>query len=365
MLQRWIKTGKILEPLIAPMDENGKELYFGSMIDFDKIPVPYHSRDTLKFYLDTRQIKAPDTLAEIRQITSMVWSSHGSQLKPIPKILMRGVSGWIKEEVLMIKDAQNDIEWVTQDKLLRALEGTFPIFTEDSFTAIFKKRNGTRLRLLKHITGGSYDLPKLKATYGMVHKLYPDSRLLVIESSCAPSQKLKEDNKDAFHNQRLCMELDEDNKFVKFHNHPATTCGCPNGCIWCAHLGGLLGLCHAHIKFCKNLKETTRVACDNSIDEDILEQDNAKDNENITEDVDEYQVTFEDIQSHFPQTVHSVLKQPMATTYTFPAPGTKEKILRNTYRREHSMNGIKGGGKDGRQTIHSTLLLSLICWRCP
>lgn len=43
----------------------------------------------------------------------------------------------------------------------------------------------------------------MKGTLDMVKKDGPDSKLFMFESSCAPSQKLKEDSKDAFHNLRL------------------------------------------------------------------------------------------------------------------------------------------------------------------
>ena len=52
-LHRWSKTGVELKPLSPPKDDDGNELYFGSIVDFDKIPVCHHSIDTLKFWLDT------------------------------------------------------------------------------------------------------------------------------------------------------------------------------------------------------------------------------------------------------------------------------------------------------------------------
>ena len=81
-------------------------------------------------------------------------------------------------------------------------------------------------------------------------KLDDDGRsLLVVEAPCAPSQKLKEDGKEAFHYVRLCFELNDQGKCVRVLNHPAATCACPVGCIWCAHKGSLLVLCHAIISY--------------------------------------------------------------------------------------------------------------------
>ena len=100
--------------------------------------------------------------------------------------------------------------------------------------------------MIKHVQGGIFDLNSIKATTDM--KLKQDdagSGLLVVEAPCAPSQKLKEDGKEAFNYVRLCFELNDRGKFVRVHNHPATACACPVGCIWCAHKGILLALCHA------------------------------------------------------------------------------------------------------------------------
>jgi len=76
-----------------------------------------------------------------------------------------------------------------------------------------------------------------------------DSHLLVIEAPCAPSQKLKEDGKEAFHYVRLSFELDSEGTCKQVLGHPFSTCGCPVGCIWDVHKGALLCLCHAIITY--------------------------------------------------------------------------------------------------------------------
>ena len=249
-LHRWAKTGEVFKPLVSPVDSKGRELYFGSIIDFDKIPVHYHSIEELKFYLDSRQMRSLPRVAEIRRTVTMIWKSHGTQLQPIPKVLMRGVSGWIKEEIFCMSEEVENISWLKNEELLPALVKSFPDLTEELFSSIFKKRNGTRLRVMKYIQGGSFDLLHIKATYDMVHKLHTEKKLLVIEAVCAPSQKLKEGGKDSFHSQRLCIEVHSDSlKFVKVFEHPATTtCTCPNGAIICAHQGGLIVLCYAIVQ---------------------------------------------------------------------------------------------------------------------
>ena len=147
-LHRWAKTGKEFKPLVPPVDSEGRELYFGSIIDFEKIPVYYHSSDTLKFYLDTRQVRSLPTVAEVRKTVNMIWKSHGCQLQPIPKILMRGVSGWIKEEIFCMCEKVEKITWLKEDGILLSFLKSFPELTEEMFSTIVLKRNGTRLCLL-------------------------------------------------------------------------------------------------------------------------------------------------------------------------------------------------------------------------
>ena len=71
----------------------------------------------------------------------------------------------------MSQEVEN-ISWLKNEELLPALVKLFPDLTEELFSSIFKKRNGTRLRVMKHIQGRSLNLLHIKATYDMVHKLY-------------------------------------------------------------------------------------------------------------------------------------------------------------------------------------------------
>ena len=172
-LRCWAKTGEVFKPLVPPVDSEGRELYFfTSIVDFDKIPVHNHSIEELKFYLDSRQMRSLLRVAEICRTVTMIWKSHGTQLLPIPKVLMRGVSGWRKKEIFCMSQEVENISWLKNEELLPALVKLFPDLTEELFSSIFKKRNGTRLRVMKHIQGRSLNLLHIKATYDMVHKLY-------------------------------------------------------------------------------------------------------------------------------------------------------------------------------------------------
>jgi len=114
--------------LQPPKDEDGNELYFGSIVNFDHIPVCFHSFDILSFYLDSRQVKCPTKAEDIRIVVSEIWTKQHNRLKPIPRILMRGASGWITEEVLTKRGGVENIRWSYKDDLLTVLEHSFPTF---------------------------------------------------------------------------------------------------------------------------------------------------------------------------------------------------------------------------------------------
>ena len=83
--------------------------------------------------LDTRQIKSLPFLEEIRKTVNIVWQSHGNQLQPIPKILMRGFTGSITEEIFCMSQQSENITWLRDDKLLHRLLKSLPVLTDELF----------------------------------------------------------------------------------------------------------------------------------------------------------------------------------------------------------------------------------------
>jgi hypothetical protein len=147
---------------------------------------------------------------------------------------------------LDIRDGIDAIEWKEGDELLKILKKSFKSSVNDTeFYEFFGKRNGSRMRVQRHIEGGSFDLKLVKGTYDLCQKLKREKNLLVITAACVPSQKLTKDGGEvAFHTIRLVMELDEEGRFKSFLKHPLTYCGCPNGCIICSHIGSVVLVCH-------------------------------------------------------------------------------------------------------------------------
>ena len=61
---------KDIVPLVGPFDESGRELFHGSLLHFEEVPIRYYSKEALDFWLSSRQIKSPATLPEIRCLAS-------------------------------------------------------------------------------------------------------------------------------------------------------------------------------------------------------------------------------------------------------------------------------------------------------
>ena len=336
-MERWPKDGTILKCLDEPTDENGHALYHGSTIDFNIVPIRFQSIDVLKFYLDSRQVKYVNNVVSIKSLVSSIWRSHGSILNPIPKILMRGTAGWVKEEILVRADNCTELNWMKDKELLSSLTKCFNGFTCEKFDPDYGKRNGTRKRVLKHAQGGSIDITMIKATYSLVHKLYTNQKLLVIEAPCAPSQKLKDkNNKNDFHIARLCIKLDENDVFVSYSVHPATGCGCPNGCILCAHLGALICVCYA-MTILHDLILNSNNCPDHSNSEMNADRP-CSESENDGEDTE----IIQELIKYFPRSIHERMKQPIATDDAFCPPWSKTKKATNQYRKQNKMNRKKG-----------------------
>ncbi len=105
-------------------------------------------------------------------------------------------------------------------------------YTKEVFASV---HNAKRLRCLKHLKSGSFDIVDIKVSSSLKSKLMPDSTFFVVEFSCAPSQKgLGNEGKVyslrlAFHDTGSGWEL---------MPTPYSLCTCPVGVFICAHCGG-------------------------------------------------------------------------------------------------------------------------------
>ncbi len=103
-LEVWSKKGQDIKPLDTLTDNQGRELYHGSILHFHHIPIRFFSRDSLDFWLQARQIQVPSALPDIRSLVNVVWTTLNEKLKPIPKVLMRGRSGYCSPACLVPRE---------------------------------------------------------------------------------------------------------------------------------------------------------------------------------------------------------------------------------------------------------------------
>jgi len=338
-LEIWSKKGQDIGPLPDLLDCKGCVLFHGSVIDLDQVPARYYSKDQLEFWLQCRQIKAPSKISEIKSLIQIVWELLGNTLPPVPKELMKGKSGYCSPELLSISPSCDTIQYVEEDEFLRTLRGTFPEIDDDEFTKVFGKRNGTRRRALMHVEGGSFDIKQIKITKDLIRTDMPETKLQVICAACAPSQKLKDGDKEKFYEIQLVMEMSSDGQFVQFVPHPCTSCKCPYGCIMCGHLGALVLVLIALCNFNK-AKEVT-----SNSDDDF---DGSEDNR------EQRPTLFDDIRGMFPAPVNDLVSQPMISTYAFSPNGSDKKKEKNKYRNRtgknkgHGRGHGRGRGRGGR-----------------
>ena len=310
----WSKKGLDIKPLPIPTDNAGNQVFHVAILNFDHIPPIYFSFQQLSFWLANRQIKTPTDKNEAVKLATVIHENLGD-MNPIPRVLMRGKGGYIEPELLQPKESIENIKWLEGNDLLKVLKSpSFCTLNENFFTSFFGKRNGSRLRAQKHVEGGSFDLKMVKCTWDLRHKLSngEHENLLVITSACAPSQKLKEGNKEAFYTVRLAIQLDANKNFVSIHKHPITHCSCPNGCIACSHIAATLLLCHA-----------LRVY------------------DTVGEEGESVSLNFDQIYKLFPQPVNEVLAVPIPVTEAFALRGTLTKDKTRHQRRKHKKKGNK------------------------
>ena len=307
----WTKNGNDILPLEDPKNELGQSLFHGSIIDFDKVPIRYHSKAQLDFWLSCRQIKTPLVFQHVTSLVKVVWDKFGDSLKPIPKELMRGCSGYCSPELLIpTTGCETTVRYFEGDDALAVLRRVFPVINDSMFTAMFGKRNGTRKRIHMHLEGGSFDISQLKITEDLASKEVPDKKLIVISIGCTPSQKLKKDGKEKFYDLRLVIEQDNNGHFINFIFHPFTRCGCPNGCVLCAHLGAFIVLLHLLARF--DLHTTISDAPLEVIGNTPLQV----------------------IRDKFPTPVNTLLSRPTIATYAFSLNNSEKKLSQNLYKKK-------------------------------
>ena len=171
------------------------------------------------------------------------------------------------------------------------------LFNDVCFYEIFGKRNGTRKRIVFHLKGGSYDLSQLSATKDLTIKGDITKNLFVFQGSCAPSQRLKDGNKEKFYSTRIVIELKEDGSFKEIRKPPLTSCNCPNGCIVCSHDGALIYMLYTISKL-------------------------------------PHELSFDDMARMFPEPVNIILRSPILVKDIWPPLTSDDNIKKKEYKKK-------------------------------
>ncbi|GFH55097.1 hypothetical protein CTEN210_11573 [Chaetoceros tenuissimus] len=317
----WSKDGKDIVGLPVLEDERGRALYPGSMLDFNVAPIWSYSKQTLDLWLSCRQINSDNarTLQHTRNLVKIIQEKLGDTLKPIFIELMRGSAGYVSPELLKARDGdERNVQKLAGDQALEVVRKSFPNLSEDEFTRLFGKRNGTRKRIMMHLTGGSFDIQKLRVTQDLMSTAEPEKKIIVFTMGCAPSQKLKDGGKEKYYDLVIAIEVDEDGTFLEFLKHPIARCGCPNGCILCAHLGAFILLLLA-------LKNYDCITA--NVDGGFVIND-------ANEAIEREYTSFDHIRSKLPAPVNSLLVRPMICKYAIPKNDSEQKKASNNYLRE-------------------------------
>ena len=218
----WIRTGVPLQGIAPQTNNEGDLLCPGSIINFDKRPPVFLSDSILIFYLRVHGVakiftSRKDILDTIKRLINL-----SEPRRPLPMKLRRGGGGYVAFERLSPRS--NSVDWKIKDDALTEIRNNVPLIDDNTFTAMFGKRNNSRKRVLLHLQSGSFDVNNLKITYGLKDNLDDnDHKLLVITAISAPSQRLSKGDMYSVTNALKKVG----NGPYKFLPAPSSRCVCP------------------------------------------------------------------------------------------------------------------------------------------
>jgi len=225
------------------MNSSGQQLCHGSIIDFHKRPARLVPDEPLLFWLNVRGVRNnfEDRKAILARVQKLL--DHHQTPPPLPRMLLRGNGGYVAFEVISPIGAK--VTWLEGNDALKAVREKVPDLDDSVFTALFGKRNASRMRCLKHLKSGSFNIKELKVSFDMKRNLNPDDNLMVIKATSAPSQRL---GRGDMYCLRIALKKNEDNTYM-FLPAPDSRCDCPVGMFFCTHRGGFLLLLHVISKY--------------------------------------------------------------------------------------------------------------------
>mmetsp|Transcript_37891 Transcript_37891/g.80932 ORF Transcript_37891/g.80932 Transcript_37891/m.80932 type:complete len:891 (-) Transcript_37891:11-2683(-) len=293
-LEKYVRTGKPLEPVEKQYNKNNQEVAHGANIRFEEVPVKFIQTRQLEFWLSCRGVCTVDM--ERPQMVTMVEKLRRNEVDALPYFVLRGGGAYVAVCTLEFMDEES-VDWKTKDDALEEIRGEkcacldSPEFMSEVFASA---HNAKRLRCLKHLKSGSFDIVNLKVSSSLKSKLIPDSTFFVVEFSCAPSQKgLGAEGK--VYSLRLAFR-DTGSGWILMPT-PYSLCACPVGVWICAHRGGEVLLLWAIRQCFKGL-------------------------------------SFEELRFRLPANIHAFANQLHMVHYLYPAPYSSESRIEKKIKKE-------------------------------
>ena len=248
-LRIWCRDGFPLEHhrMSRPLNHNGKEAPFGSIIDFDICPIDLLSTESLVIWLGFRGIFVRDATDKSRDKLCKYVKRFSNNLNVYP-IIEDTVVGAGKYIALSVLTANRKANWRRQhEEILEAIRSFLPNIDETFIYNNFGVRNGVRDRAFLWLTGGHLNPGSLQYDECT---LFDGSDAIMWSILCTPSQKASQ--------YTIYLVFDKNTK--RFLRAPVSRCTCTAGNLFCGHMLAALLLLHLIQKKC-----TLPTECDTEV----------------------------------------------------------------------------------------------------
>ena len=228
----WAKTGEELSAVALPIDPvYGREQPYGSILDFEKVPIEMQPARSLVIFLTCRKLHPPDTeretIALIKRLLGM-----GADAPPIQEPEKPiGDGQYIMWSVVKLPREDRVVEWIKGDSMFSIIrdKGKFFEVNKAEIDRIFGvPMNGIRRRAEQCCQGGHIDLTTMKCAY--VKKIVDNTDVLLLTASITPTLKTP----------LYWTTVMVDATTGKYLCCPYSGCDCPVGQLFCSHMLALL-----------------------------------------------------------------------------------------------------------------------------
>ena len=188
-MDSYVRTGKLLESVPIQCNKAGQEVTPGVIVHFHNQPIKFLLDRVLELWLSCRGICISDLTRN--DMEKMVALLLRHEVDALPKFVLRGGGAYVAVSTLEF-DNEESVDWKKKDEALAEIRSEKCVCVDDEqfiAHAFSATHNAKRLRALKHLKGGSFDLIDIKVSSNLKSKLKPGVVFFVIDIACVPSQK--------------------------------------------------------------------------------------------------------------------------------------------------------------------------------